>query len=61
MEEKRVVSIDEIVFEKANITIPKGTVYKIDEVVKGGVVLSRDGEQWLIDFETFENGFAIAE
>lgn len=61
MEEKRVRAIDDIIFESAGITLPKGSVYVIGGVNDRGVILeAADGDRWQIDFTTFEAGFEIA-
>lgn len=60
---KKVKAIQDIVFEGKEISlIPEGTVYTIGGVVGSAIILqSADGEDYLIDGETFEAGFAIAE
>ena len=61
MSEKRVRTIDDIVFEEAGVTLPKGTVYVIGGVTERGIILEApDGERWMIDPATFESGFEIA-
>ena len=60
MADKRVRTIDEILFENAQppVTLPKGAEYGVEAVVEGGVILyTDDGERFLIDFKTFEAGF----
>lgn len=59
MDEKRVRTIEEIVFETADppVTLPKGAVYAVEAVLEGGVVLNGGGERFMIDLTTFENGF----
>jgi hypothetical protein len=52
--------VEEIVFEKADppVTLPKGAVYMVYEVIDGGIVLlAEDGELIAIDQNTFEAGF----
>jgi len=56
--EKIVRTIDDIIFEQAGITIPKGASFIIEKVTDEGVVMQAgDGERYLIDFVTFEAGF----
>ena len=60
MDEKHVRTIEEIVFEQAQppVTLPKGSVYGVEAVLENGVILFTDeGERFMIDLETFENGF----
>ena len=60
MEVRRVRTIDDIVFESANppVTLEKGAVFCVEEVLPGGIVLYNDGgERIMIDLNTFENGF----
>ena len=60
MEEKKVMASDDIIFEDAHpvVRITKGTVFLVEEVVQGGVILNTsEGERYLIDFDTFEAGF----
>jgi hypothetical protein len=57
---RRVRTVEEIVFEKADppVTLPKGAVYMVYEVIDGGIVLlAEDGELIAIDQNTFEAGF----
>lgn len=64
MPEKKVRTIDDIVFESVDppITLPKGTVYGVEAVVEGGIILvEADGERFMIDLKTFEAGFEVAE
>ena len=64
MPEKRVRTIDDIVFESADppVTLPRGAVYGVEAVVEGGVILvEADGERFMIDLRTFEAGFEAAE
>lgn len=57
---KRVIAADDIVFEEAGVTIPKGSIFIIDEVFPQGIVLiTESGERCMIDLETFEEGFEI--
>lgn len=60
---KKVRAIDDIIFEgNEEMNIAKGTVFAIEDVAQGGVILNtEEGERFLLDFETFENGFEIAE
>ena len=61
---KRVRTLDDIVFESAEppVTLPKGREYGVEAVTEQGVVLqSDDGERFMIDLETFEQGFEAAE
>ena len=60
MGDKRVRTIEEIVFERARppVTLPKGSVYGVETVLENGIILYTDGgERFMIDLETFENGF----
>jgi hypothetical protein len=60
MEEKRVRTIDEIIFESAQppVTLPKGCVYAVESVLAAGVILRAEtGDRFMIDLTTFENGF----
>ena len=60
MEEKRVRTIEEIVFESADppVTLKKGEVYRVEAVLPGGIILYTDGgERFMIDLDTFEKGF----
>ena len=60
-ETKKVKAADDIIFEKAGITIPKGTVFFIESVMKNGIILyTEEGERYMIDLDTFEDGFEIA-
>lgn len=60
---KKVRAIQDIVFEGKDVSlIPKGTIYEVGGVLGGGILLhTQDGESYVIDPETFEAGFAIAE
>ena len=63
MEVKKVMASDDIYFDNSEpkMMIPKGTVFVVEEVAKGGVILNTaDGERYIIDFDTFEAGFEIA-
>ena len=56
--EKRVQTIDDIIFESANVTLPKGTAYAVENVLEQGIILrDDDGERFMIDLQTFEAGF----
>jgi hypothetical protein len=60
MDEKRVRTIEEIVFDRVQppVTLAKGSVYGVEAVLENGVILYTDGgERFMIDLETFENGF----
>ena len=60
MADKRVRTVDDIIFENARppVTLPMGAEYGVEAVVEGGVILYTDeGERFLIDFNTFEAGF----
>lgn len=58
---KKVKAADDIIFEKAGITIPKGTVFFIESVMQNGIILyTEEGERYMIDLDTFEDGFEIA-
>lgn len=62
MEEVKKVKVSEdIIFEEAGITFPKGMIFMIESVEEQGIILyTEQGERFMIDFETFENGFEIA-
>lgn len=58
--EKKVRTCDDIVFEEAGITFHKGMIFKVEEVCDRGIILNTMiGERYMIDFDTFENGFEI--
>lgn len=58
---KRVKASDDIIFEEAGITIPKGTVFMIESLNNMGIILyTEEGDRYMIDLVTFENGFEIA-
>ena len=60
MDEKRVRTIEEIVFEQAQppVTLPKGSVYGVEAVLDNGIILYTDsGDRFMIDLATFEAGF----
>lgn len=60
-ETKKVKAADDIIFEKAGITIEKGTVFFVESVLENGIILyTEDGERYMIDLDTFEDGFEIA-
>lgn len=60
-EVKKVRTCDDITFEEAGITFPKGMVFMIEAVEEQGIILYTElGERFMIDYETFENGFEIA-
>lgn len=57
---KRVIASDDIVFEKEAVTIKKGQIFIIEEVRERGIVLvEENGERYLMDLTSFENGFEI--
>jgi len=59
---KKVRAYDDIVFEEKNITLPKGSVYAIEEISGLGIILRDDREnRFMIDLDTFEKGFEIFE
>lgn len=60
MDVKRVRTIDDIVFDRADppVTLPRGSVYSVEAVMENGIILCDDaGERFMIDLTTFENGF----
>lgn len=60
MSDKRVRTVEEIIFETADppVTLPKGTVYCVEAVLDNGVILyNEDGDRFIIDLMTFEDGF----
>ena len=60
MDIRRVRTIEEIVFEQSDppVTLPKGREYMVEAVLHKGVILyTEDGERFMIDLITFENGF----
>ena len=60
MSDKRVRTIEEIVFETADppVTLPKGAVYCVEAVFDNGIILyTEDGDRFIIDLKTFEDGF----
>lgn len=60
-EVKKVRTCDDITFEEAGITFSKGMVFMIEAVEEQGIILYTElGERFMIDYETFENGFEIA-
>lgn len=60
---KKVRATDDIIFDLApEYNIAKGTVFAIGGVQEDGVILETEaGERFLLDTDTFENGFEIAE
>ena len=57
---KRVRTVEEIVFEHADppVTLAKGSVYCVEAVLEGGIILyNNEGDRFMIDLITFENGF----
>ena len=57
---RRVRTVEEIVFESADppVTLPKGSVYSVEAVLEKGIILYTDeGERFMIDLPTFEQGF----
>lgn len=60
-EVKRVMVSEDIIFEEAGITFKKGMIFVVEEVNEQGIILDAEsGERYMIDFDTFENGFEIA-
>lgn len=60
-EVKKVMVSEDIIFEDAEITFPKGMILIVESVEENGIILdTEDGKRYMIDFETFENGFEIA-
>ena len=60
MEVKRVRTVEEIVFDRSDppVTLEKGSIYNVEAVLDGGIILyTDDGERFMIDLTTFENGF----
>ena len=60
MDIKRVRTVEEIVFDRADppVTLPKGCVYSVEAVLENGIILYTDGgERFMIDLATFEAGF----
>ena len=60
MDEKRVRTVEEIVFDRADppVTLPKGSEYAVEAVLDSGVILyNQIGDRFLIDLVTFESGF----
>ena len=55
MNEKRVRTVDEIIFEQADpqVVLAKGSVYAVEAVLE-------QGERFMIDLNTFELGFEAA-
>ena len=63
MNEKRVRTVDEIIFEQADppVVLAKGSLYAVEAVLENGVVLrTEQGERFMIDLNTFELGFEAA-
>lgn len=60
---KKVRAIDDIVFDNQEIPlVRKGTEFSVAGVIGSGIVLhAADGEDYVIDTETFEAGFEIAQ
>ena len=57
---KRVRTVEDIVFDRADppVTLPRGSVYSVEAVLDGGIILyTDDGDRFMIDLVTFENGF----
>lgn len=62
MGDKKVRTIEEIVFEDYGVTLPKGAVYGVEAVKENGIILYDEaGERFMIDLTTFENGFMAVE
>ena len=60
MDEKRVRTVEEIIFEHADppVILPKGSEYLVEAVLEKGIILYTDeGDRFMIDLTTFENGF----
>ena len=60
MLDKRVRTVEEIIFETADppVNLPKGTVYCVEAVLDNGIILyTEDGDRFAIDLKTFEDGF----
>ena len=60
MQDRRVRTIEQIIFENANppVVLEKGAVYSVEAVTDSGIILYTDaGERFMIDLQTFENGF----
>lgn len=60
MDQKRVRTVEEIVFDRADppVTLPKGSVYEVEAVLENGIILYTEaGDRFMIDLSTFENGF----
>ena len=61
MGEKRVIAVHDLVLDKAlpTVTIPKGTVCAVEDVMENWVILRMaDGSSCMADIPTFEIGFA---
>lgn len=60
---KKVRAVDDIEFDLApEYNIAKGTIFGIGGVQEDGVILlAENGERFLLDTDTFEAGFEIAE
>ena len=60
MFDKRVRTVGEIIFETADppVILHKGIVYSVETVLDNGVKLyTEDGDRFIIDLKTFEDGF----
>ena len=60
MRDKRVRTVEEIIFETADppVILHKGIVYCVETVLDNGVILyTEDGDRFIIDLKTFEDGF----
>lgn len=60
MIEKRVRTVEEIVFDRVDppVTLAKGCIYGVEAVLENGIILyTSEGERFMIDLATFENGF----
>lgn len=60
MNPKRVRTIEEIIFEQVDPpeVLPKGSEYWVESVQENGIILfTDDGDRFMIDLMTFENGF----
>ena len=64
METRRVRTIEDIVFDRADppVTLPGGSVYSVEAVLQHGVILYTDaGDRFMIDLATFEIGFEAVQ
>ena len=64
MADKRVRTIDDIVFESVQppVVLNKGAEFFVEAVLEGGIILyTAEGERFMIDLRTFEAGFEAVE